>query len=272
MVTANEPVRPSTHFDFGRNWAEYSHLIDERAVARAKSGLDKLGLRDLAGKTFLDIGSGSGIHSLAAARSGAIVSAIDVDRDSVETTNATLQKGGLQPCARQMSVFDATPDRLGTFDIVYSWGVLHHTGDVWRALECAAALVAPGGLLAIGLYEKTMLCGAWTIEKRLYTRLPTFVRAPIKAVFGSVLLATQSAKRGIGPRRFVREYHLNRGMSFWHDVDDWLGGYPYQSTRASDVVSFLERLGFEIVVDHALPHSVGVFASGCSEFTFRRKA
>jgi 2-polyprenyl-6-hydroxyphenyl methylase/3-demethylubiquinone-9 3-methyltransferase len=117
MNGSPEPVRPASHFDFGRNWAEYAETIDEAAVERAKAGLDRLRLSDLHGKTFLDIGCGSGIHALAAARQGATVTALDVDRDSVDTTNRLFAAHGRTAVAIQRSIFDACPADLGTFDI-----------------------------------------------------------------------------------------------------------------------------------------------------------
>ena len=71
----------STHFAFGRNWASYSTIIDDARVAQAEDGLAQLlGREGLAGKTFLDIGCGSGLHAVAAARLGAARSGASVLR------------------------------------------------------------------------------------------------------------------------------------------------------------------------------------------------
>lgn len=85
-------TRAESHFAFGRNWAEYAGKITEAEVREAEAGLLRLmGGERLEGKRFLDIGSGSGLHSLAALRLGAReVLAVDIDADSVATTRAVL--------------------------------------------------------------------------------------------------------------------------------------------------------------------------------------
>lgn len=135
-----------SHFEFGENWRDYAETIDARRVEGAIEGLRRLFPSGLFGKTFLDVGCGSGLHSLAALRLGsAFVLATDIDENSVSTTRGVLL--GHFPEARwtprQISVFDMTPEEIGTFDVVYSWGVLHHTGDMWLAIEKAARLVRP---------------------------------------------------------------------------------------------------------------------------------
>src|ERR1700694_782311 len=137
-----------SHFEFGQNWKDYATTINQKRIESAVEGLKKLFPDGLTGKTFLDIGCGSGLHSLAALLLGAIsVTAIDIDENSVSTTRELLTKyaDGPRWTAKIASVFDASPDTLGKFDIVYSWGVLHHTGDMWRAIECASRLVKPAG-------------------------------------------------------------------------------------------------------------------------------
>ena len=127
------------------------------------------------GKTFLDIGCGSGLNALAALSLGAAsVTAVDIDENSVSTTQALLAARAPNPnwSAKLASVFDMTPDTFGTFDVVYSWGVLHHTGSMWKAIDCAARLVSPGGLYAIAIYTKTPLCGFWQYEKAFYSKSP----------------------------------------------------------------------------------------------------
>src|SRR5262249_22038042 len=103
--------------------------------------------------SFLDIGCGSGLPSLAAGRLGAArIYAIDIDPQSVVTTHSVLNSAHdfrTQWNAETMDAFNLDPGRHGRFDIVYSWGVLHQTGKMWAALRRSAAMVKPGGLLAI---------------------------------------------------------------------------------------------------------------------------
>src|SRR5206468_9888451 len=123
-----------THFRFGDNWQSYARAISERHIRHAVAGLRALVPDGCAGKTFLDIGCGSGIHSLAASILGAKVTAIDIDPASVEASHSVLTSHGFPAVVpKQISVFDLDPTTFGQLDIVYSWGVLHHTGDMWRA-------------------------------------------------------------------------------------------------------------------------------------------
>ena len=68
----------------------------------------------------------------------------------------------------ERSIFDPQIESMGSFDFVYSWGVLHHTGDMYRALRGAAGRVAPGGRFLFALYRRTPLCWLWKLEKRWY--------------------------------------------------------------------------------------------------------
>src|SRR5262249_27471704 len=122
------------HFEFGKNWADYAAAVSPQQLERAEAGLrDLLAGEDLSAKTVLDLGCGSGVHTLAALKLGARqVVAVDLDPDSVRTAQAMIQRNGLGDrcrfCVR--SVFDLNHDADGLFDVVYSWGVLHHTGDM----------------------------------------------------------------------------------------------------------------------------------------------
>lgn len=262
------PIRPETHFDFGRNWAAFAAELPEGAIDRASEGLDRLGLIDLASKTFLDIGCGSGIHAIAAMRRGAIATGIDVDRASVDTANAIARKVEAPAFAHQRSILDPCISDLGKFDIVYSWGVLHHTGDVWRAIAAAAQLVATGGTLAIALYEETPLCALWTREKRFYTKAGPIKRALVRYPFGIARLLASSVYRRENPVTVLRDYATDRGMDFWRDADDWLGGYPYQPTRAAEVIRFVKAMDFQLVRKNVVRPQLGIFGTGCSEFMF----
>jgi SAM-dependent methyltransferase len=260
------------HFAFGENWADFAKTVDEKRIGDAMNALARL-LPDLAGQSFLDIGCGSGLSSLAALCLGAAsVYACDVDPHSVATTGKLLRRFAPHDrwVAELRSVFDLDMNRDGQFDVVYAWGVLHHTGDMWRSLKSACALVKPSGRLAVALYRKTPLCGIWRIEKRLYSKSPHWLQTVACALFrlahGVAFIAA-----GRNPFAFARNYHiLGRGMSWRHDVHDWLGGYPYQSASPEDVDQYLCRLGFILERRYGRrPRLFGLFGVSCEEYIYR---
>lgn len=258
------------HFRFGENWRSFLSTVSPESIAEAERCMRLLLSADeLQGRRFLDVGSGSGLAMLAAIRLGtARADGIDLDPNSVEASRSLLTKEAPDGnwSVRRQSVFDLTPEPDGRYDIVYSWGVLHHTGDMWAAIEKASAMVAPGGRLVLALYRKTPLCSAWAVEKRFYTAAPAFmqtaIRAAYKASYRLGLLAS-----GRSPTRYIAEYRSARGMDWHHDVHDWLGGYPYQSTEPGEVVHVLGKLGFTIEKMVERPAAVkGVFGTHCDEY------
>lgn len=263
-----------THFEFGANWRDYAKTVDKTRIDSAIAAMSKLFPDGLAGKTFLDIGCGSGLHSLAALMLGAArVTATDIDENSVATTRDVLQKyapsGNWE--AKLVSIFDASPDHLGSFDIVYSWGVLHHTGDMWNAIERVCALVAPGGQFALAIYAKTPFDLPWRIEKRVYSSAPTAVQWMLRQSFTAVLIAAKLA-RGRNPKQLF-DQPLGRGMNLSHDLHDWLGGYPYETASVDELDSRISALGFERKLVFPMPVAVGgILGSGCHELVFTRRA
>lgn len=265
-----------SHFAFGANWRSYAALINEDRITEAVRGLEKLvPVETLKGASFLDIGCGSGLHMLAALRLGAAsVRGIDIDPDSIAATHAVLERfaPGAAWSAEEHSVFDAKPEALGLHDIVYSWGVLHHTGAMNEAITKASALVKPGGLLVLALYRKTPFCGAWTLEKRIYAHAPAWGQALIRWPYKAAYLLGQLV-RGRNPFAYVRDYHSARGMDWHHDVHDWLGGYPYESVTPDQVRDLLQGLGFvDIQALENCAGTIGLFGTGCDEFVARRQS
>jgi len=256
-------------FAFGKNWQSFAAQIGPREVAEAKRGLLKLiSANDLRGKSFLDIGCGSGLHALAAIELGAgRVTAIDIDPDSIAAARETLNVAGVRCTISQGDVFEIE----GSFDVVYSWGVLHHTGDMWAAIERASMLVAPKGRFIFSLYRKTQFDAAWVFEKRLYAGAPSALQAVIRAGY---LLAFRLACRRItggSYRDFVRGYYQDRGMSHAHDVHDWLGGFPYETAAPAEVENKLASLGFRQEKAFYFPLRLrGLLGSACDEYAYVR--
>jgi SAM-dependent methyltransferase len=244
-----------TRFGFGKNWQHYSVLIDDNRIAEAERSLkDMLACDSLQGKSFLDIGSGSGLFSLAAARLGARVISFDYDEDSVACTAALRHK--FLPdtdnwTAQQGSVLDADfVASLGTFDVVYSWGVLHHTGAMWQALAHALLPLQPGGQLYIALYnDQGCMSTVWTHIKKLYCSSGAgriaVITACIPAFIAAGLCLDLAAFKN--PLQRYRDYKLkNRGMSIYYDWIDWLGGYPFEVADPDTVVDFYAARGLTL--------------------------
>jgi 2-polyprenyl-6-hydroxyphenyl methylase/3-demethylubiquinone-9 3-methyltransferase len=263
----NDLLNVGTHFSFGENWADFAQSVDEDRVRQAELDLTRI-VGDVRGKTFLDIGCGSGIHSVAAARLGALVTAVDLDPMSVETARAVTRRFAANCNVSLASVFDID----GRFDVVYSWGVLHHTGAMWNAVAHAAGLVAPGGRLALALYARTPFCDLWRVEKKLYTASPKPIQAVIRGGYKSAFVAGLLAS-GRNPIRYIRTYQNNRGMRWHHDVHDWLGGYPYESATPEEVAQFIVPRGFDLTRQAINKGPLGgLLGTGCNEYLFTRGA
>ena len=273
-------------FAFGENWRRFLGLVDEPRIGEAVSALGRLlGPADLIGKRFLDAGSGSGLHSLAAHRLGATVVSFDVDPQSVACTEELRRRfsDGERWSVTSGSLLDCEFLRsLGTFDIVYCWGVAHHSGDLWRAVENLVERVAEGGTLVLSIYnDQQYLSRTWRGVKRLYHRLPRPVRPILVAAIGTVRPAKRALMTTLAcalrvvtlrnPLVPLRSWisdarqQRDRGMDWWTDLVDWVGGYPFEVATPEAVFRFVRDRGFVLV---ELKTCGG--GHGCNEFVFQR--
>ena len=260
-------------FAFGKNWSRFLSVINDERIAEAEASLQKMLLRsDLRGLRFLDIGSGSGLFSLAARRLGASVHSFDYDQMSVAcTTELRRRYAPEDPDWRveQGSVLDEPfMQSLGSFDIVYSWGVLHHTGALWEAMARAADVVAPGGQLYIAIYNRQQLWSTyWTVVKRAYNKAPGLGKSLMHwgyyAFFVTALTVADLA-RGRSPVERFRG-RGRRGMSMYYDVSDWIGGWPFEVAAPEEVLNALRGSGFVL---QGLKTCGG--KHGCNEFLFQK--
>lgn len=276
VVQHQSEVTSGERFQFGDNWLDFStELSDDRIRLAEKSLVDALGGDSLAGRRFLDAGSGSGLFSLAARRLGATVHSFDFDPASVECTRRTKEaylSGDQRWSIEQGSILDDDYVRsLGQFDIVYSWGVLHHTGNLARALDNAIDLVAPEGTLYIALYnDQGGASRRWLRVKQAYNRLPSRARWLVVWPAACWLWTPTMLLDALRGRPFHswRSYaeRSRRGMSAWHDVVDWVGGLPFEVAKPETVLERLRRDGFTL--EWLITCAGGL---GCNEYVFRRQ-
>jgi 2-polyprenyl-6-hydroxyphenyl methylase/3-demethylubiquinone-9 3-methyltransferase len=241
-------------FSFGKNWAQFvaEHFSDERVRIAREHLTGFLDTSSLAGKSFVDAGCGSGLHSLAAFDAGvAKLVSFDLDPFSVETT-ARLRKLRGDPAnwtVLRGSVLDTA--FLGTLepaDIVYSWGVLHHTGHMWQAIENTSALLKPEALFYIALYVTTPLSGYWLAVKKRYNAASPARKRLMEAGYAIRREILPRLIRGHNPVKEIWTYRQKRGMDYLTDVRDWLGGYPYEDASIPEVMSFCrKKLGLELI-------------------------
>lgn len=263
-------------FAFGENWRSFLATVDEERIKQAVCSLQTLlAVESLDGQRLLDIGSGSGLFSLAAHRLGAEVVSVDYDPESVHCTAQVRDRfAGDQPAWEilQGSVLDTElMNRLGRFGVVYSWGVLHHTGQLWKGIELASERTEAGGQLAIALYnDQGAASRRWLRIKQIYHRLPSLLR-PVWVTMVAGVYETKFALsrllRGKNPLPFQdwRAKKLDRGMSAWHDWVDWVGGLPFEVAKVEEVIARLEQRGFELEKLSCVGKGWG-----CNEFVFRR--
>lgn len=253
-------TRRTEVFAFGRNWDRFvrKHFSDERVEISKRHLLEFLGRSDLTGLSFLDLGCGSGIHSLAALRAGAAsVRSVDVDQISVETTKQVREHAGSAPnwVVSQGSVLDEDfLDSIEQADVVYSWGVLHHTGDLWRAMDLAASRCKPGGCLYVALYDyehhdrpPDETPEMWLEIKQRYNASGWWGRRRLELWYvWAFMMSRNPLWLPVAAFRILSTKH-RRGMAFYTDLMDWLGGWPMEFARRADVRAWAARLGFTML-------------------------
>jgi len=252
-------------FNFGANWQRFSDSsLDNLKFEEALNSLDHLiGHEKIKGSSFLDIGCGSGIFAIAASLAGARkVVGIDISKESISASISNKKRFADQNTIDffHKSIFDNNISQLGQFDIVYSWGVLHHTGDMWRAIDIASQFVSPNSLFVIAIYNKHWSSKAWKVIKRLYNISPAIIQRLMIYIF-FIIIAT--AKLIVTRKNPFKKQ--KRGMSFYYDVVDWVGGYPYEYADKDEVINYVEKLGFRCIktVKPVVP-------TGCNEFVFNK--
>ncbi len=262
-ITKNESIRkPKNFFRFGENWSHYlDNCLNDTVIEYAIEATKKFcGEENIQGKTFVDIGCGSGLFSLVAHRLGAKkILSLDIDENSVECCRRLREAEG-NPENWEIthgSILDESfVNSLGTYDFVYSWGVLHHTGNMWTAIDHAARLVKADGYMCIAIYNKSDGFNIypdfrfgnsymWLAEKKFYTSLPKFLQFFIDYLAMTALICFYLATF-TNPFKQIKNHINFRGMSWKTDIIDWLGGYPYEFATVAEIFLFLQKKGFNL--------------------------
>lgn len=273
MSVHAKEVASGERFEFGKNWARFLRVLSEQRIVTAEESLrEMLAADSLRGLSFLDAGCGSGLFSLAARRLGARVYSFDYDPQSVACVRELKRRyfpSDYEWTITEGSVLDpAFLAGVAKFDIVYSWGVLHHTGAMWKALENVTSLVADEGKLFISIYNDAgKSSNRWRTVKRAYNALPAKLRFLVLwpaavQLWGRPILGDLVR---LEPFQQWRAYRERRGMSPWRDIVDWVGGYPYEVANMPEINEFYRQHGF--VSERAVPAAAPL---GCNQFVFRK--
>lgn len=263
-------------FAFGKNWQSFLAELDEDRIDQAVTSLQQLlKLESLEGKRFMDLGCGSGLFSLAAQRLGADVISIDYDKVSVACCQELRERFGSDARSWDIqvgSVLDAgLMQNLGHADVVYSWGVLHHTGAMYEAISLAAERTRHKGLFCLAIYnDQGGASRRWLRIKQIYNAIPSWLRFCWVLIVAAVYeckfaLARLARFRNPLPFRDWQAKREDRGMSAWHDWVDWIGGLPFEVAKPEDIVVPLRQRGF--VLENMKTVGNGW---GCNEYVFSK--
>jgi len=250
-------------FHFGKNWQSYAaKALTPARIRQAVAAFERLfdGI-ELEGRSFLDIGFGQGLTAAIAAIKGCDVLAMDIDPDNLQALELTKKAFRLERDIKTQiaSILDDSfvAGWKGHFDVVHSWGVLHHTGDMNTAIANACQMVKKGGYLVLAIYNRHWSCPFWKAIKYVYNLCPSPIQTMMVLVFYPVVYTAKYLVTGKNPRE------KDRGMDFYHDLVDWIGGYPYQYASVEEVCQMIEGWGFRCI--RVRPASV---PTGCNEYVF----
>lgn len=248
-------------FNFGKNWKHYSkNALNQNKLNATIRSIDKLTDNKIQNSRFLDIGCGSGIFSVAASKAGAKeVVGFDISQESIEASRYNKKRFYPQGnmTFHKKSILNTDINNFGKFDIVYSWGVLHHTGHMWKAINNSLKLVKANGLFIIAIYNRHWSCPLWKIIKKLYNISPKIIQKIMIGFFYWIIAITKFIVTCKNP------FTKRRGMNFYHDVIDWVGGYPYEYASKRQIKKYVQNKGFRLIKFFKSP-----VPTGCNEYVF----
>ena len=256
---------PKVRFAWGSNWQRFLKVINEDRIDQAVRSLQEmLEVERLDGLKFIDVCCGSGLFSLAARRLGAQVYSFDFDPACVLCAQTLRRKYDNDDPNWRIAQGSALDEQyikgLGRFDIVYAWGCLHHTGDMWKAIDLATSLVSGEGKLYLAIYDdQGFQSRIWYWIKYAYCHsvilrlmlIPLFFTLFFFVGLGIDLVRLRN------PTARYTQHRKHRGMSLVHDWLDWLGGYPYQYAKKEALTDFVAQRGFRLLKHKPPPVGFG---------------
>lgn len=178
-----------------------------------------------AGRSVLEVGCGGGRWTYALQRLGCQITAFDASGEAVEVVRQQVAQPPTQ--VLQADLFSLPPELAACpYDLVFAWGVLHHTGDTCQALHTIAGLVKPDGVLYVYLYGRD----AWSPTKTMVIQALRWLLLPVppKLKFYLFYLLLGDYKAGVAM--------------------DVLGSLIAQRFRPDEVDGWLQDLGFTEIV------------------------
>jgi 2-polyprenyl-6-hydroxyphenyl methylase/3-demethylubiquinone-9 3-methyltransferase len=272
----SDEVNDGKRFEFGANWDNFLRQVDEKRIMTAVQSLQEFfGKDNFNGLRFIDVGCGSGLFSLAAKRLGATVYSFDYDPLSVVCANQLKSKyfeNDPEWVVMEGSALDNDfIGSLGEFDLVYSWGVLHHTGNMWKAIENVMPLTKMNGLFFIAIYNKQgWKSKFWWGIKLVYNKLPKWAKDKYALTLGfafeflNIVKYTLLLKPKVALKPLL-EYRKNRGMSIKYDIIDWMGGFPYEYATVQELNTFFDQHSFTSVKE------VKTQSQGCNQIVYKKE-
>jgi SAM-dependent methyltransferase len=181
----------------------------------------------LAGKDVLEIGCGMGFHTELMTRAGARVTAVDLSPTSVQATRRRLELKRLSAKVLEGDA-ESLPFEAGSFDFVWSWGVIHHSSRTGRVVRQIARVLRPDGECRIMVYNRASTW-AYSILVRDHLLKGRFLRHSFEETL-------YSSSDGFSARFYVREQFEDLCRTFFQDVSSEIMG------QESDVVPLPRQL------------------------------
>jgi len=243
------------NFSFGNNWKDFLKRISPQQIDNSQTSLlELIAPFKIKGKSFIDVGCGSGLFSLAAHNLNASkVTSLDIDNDSIhccESLRKVNYKKREWKIIKGSILNTSLIKKLGKYDIVFSWGVLHHTGDMYKAFGNIKYLCKIDTIFILAIYNKledlnSLLSGSsknWLKIKSIYSRSNNIIKKIIEFLYYAWFFIGYIITNR-NPFSYIKEYK-QRGMNFVTDIKDWLGGYPYEFATSDELINYFSKQGF----------------------------